>query len=67
MTGVAGIKAEFEQLHGFWSDALDLALKEDSAFFPDYLAMAKVALESDHLEPKLCDFVMIAASASVTI
>jgi alkylhydroperoxidase/carboxymuconolactone decarboxylase family protein YurZ len=66
MTGVAGIKAEFEQLHGFWSDALDLALKEDSAFFRDYLAMANVALESDHLEPKLCDFVMIAASASVT-
>jgi alkylhydroperoxidase/carboxymuconolactone decarboxylase family protein YurZ len=66
MTDATDIRTEFERLHGFWSEALDLAVREDAAFFSDYLTMAKVALESGHLEPKLCDFVMLAASASVT-
>ncbi|WP_232231897.1 carboxymuconolactone decarboxylase family protein [Burkholderia sp. WSM2230] len=60
------MKTEFERLHGFWNDALDLAVKEHMTFFSDYLVMAKVALGSGHLEPKLCDFVMLAANASVT-
>jgi len=66
MSDIAALKTEFERLHGFWSAALDIALQERPDFFGDYLVMAKVALESGHLEPKLCDFVMLAASASVT-
>ncbi|BBQ02051.1 hypothetical protein BSFA1_71790 (plasmid) [Burkholderia sp. SFA1] len=66
MSDIAALKTEFERLHGFWSDALHIALQESPDFFNDYLVMAKVALESGHLERKLCDFVMLAASASVT-
>lgn len=60
------MKAEFERLHGFWSQALEAALRDHPDFFGDYLSMARVALGAGHLEPKLCDFVMLAASASVT-
>lgn len=59
------IKTEFERLHGFWDDRLEAALQEAPGFFSDYLAMARVALGAGHLEPKICDFVMLAASASV--
>lgn len=66
MTEKSAIKAEFERLHGYWNDAHTQALEEDPAFFNDYLAMARAALDARHLERKVCDFVMIAASASVT-
>lgn len=66
MADTAALKARFEELHGYWSEALALAMEEDPAFFGDYLQMAGVALGSGHLEPKICDFILIAASASVT-
>ncbi|MFT3814903.1 MAG: carboxymuconolactone decarboxylase family protein [Acidovorax sp.] len=65
-TPTHAMKAEFEHLHGFWSDQLERALEEAPDFFGSYLCMARVALGAGHLEPKLCDFVMLAASASVT-
>ena len=60
------LKVEFERLHGFWGDGLELALRQAPDFFAGYLSMARVALGAGHLEPKVCDFVMLAASASVT-
>lgn len=60
------MKAEFERLHGFWNEALETSLRDHPGFFGGYLSMARVALGAGHLEPKLCDFVMLAASASVT-
>lgn len=66
MTDTTGLKARFQQLHGYWNSELALALQEDPAFFGNYLSMAEVALGAGHLEPKLCDFVLIAANASVT-
>ena len=66
MTDQPSIKIEFERLHGFWSNAYERALQEDPIFFNDYLLMARAALEAGHLERKVCDFVMLAASASVT-
>jgi alkylhydroperoxidase/carboxymuconolactone decarboxylase family protein YurZ len=66
VTERSALKTEFERLHGYWSDACDQALEEDPVFFGDYLVMARAALDAGHLERKLCDFVMLAASASVT-
>jgi alkylhydroperoxidase/carboxymuconolactone decarboxylase family protein YurZ len=66
MSDQSALKAEFERLHGFWSDTCEQALQENAAFFGDYLVMARAALEAGHIERKLCDLVMIAASASVT-
>jgi alkylhydroperoxidase/carboxymuconolactone decarboxylase family protein YurZ len=66
MTEKSAIKLEFERLHGYWSDTCEQALEEDPVFFNDYLVMARAALDAGHLERKVCDFVMIAASASVT-
>ncbi|VXC80482.1 hypothetical protein BURKHO8Y_40053 [Burkholderia sp. 8Y] len=66
MPDTAALKNGFELFHGFWSNALALALHESPDLFNDYLVTAKVALEFGHLERKLCDFVMLAASASVT-
>lgn len=60
------MQAEFERLHGFWNSALDTSLRNHPDFFGDYLSMAGIALGAGHLEPKWCDFVMLAASASVT-
>lgn len=60
------MKVEFKHLHGFWSDGLECALQEHADFFGSYLSMARVALGAGHLEQKLCDFIMLAASASVT-
>ena len=66
MTEQSALKAEFERLHGFRSNAYEEALEEDPVFFSDYLVMARAALDAGHLEPRLCDLIMIAASASVT-
>jgi alkylhydroperoxidase/carboxymuconolactone decarboxylase family protein YurZ len=66
MTDHSALREEFERLHGFWSDAYAQALAEDPVFFNDYLVMARAALDAGHLERKLCDLVMLAASASVT-
>lgn len=66
MTEKSAIKTEFERLHGYWSDAHDQALDEDPVFFSDYLTMARAALDAGHLDRKVCDFVMLAASSSVT-
>lgn len=66
MTEQSAIKIEFERLHGYWSDAHEQALEEDPIFFNDYLTMARAALDAGHLERKVCDFVTIAASSSVT-
>jgi alkylhydroperoxidase/carboxymuconolactone decarboxylase family protein YurZ len=66
MTDKSALKTEFERLHGYWSDVHEQALAEDPVFFNDYLVMARAALDAGHLEPKFCDLVMIAASASVT-
>ncbi|MBZ5790624.1 carboxymuconolactone decarboxylase family protein [Burkholderia contaminans] len=66
MSDPVALKARFERLHGFWNSALDISLNEDPAFFDSYLSMAEVALGSTHLAPKIRDFVLIAANASVT-
>ncbi|AOI90494.1 carboxymuconolactone decarboxylase family protein [Burkholderia pseudomultivorans] len=60
------LKTRFEHLHGFWNNGLESALQEDPAFFASYLSMAEVAMGATHLEPKIRDFVLIAANASVT-
>lgn len=60
------LQRRYIDLHGYWDDPLDRAARCDPAFFETYLDMASVALRSGPLDRKICDFVTVAANASVT-
>ncbi len=66
MPDITELQQRYVDLHGHWDDTLDRAARCDPEFFETYLGMASVALRSGPLDRKTCDFILIAANASVT-
>ena len=66
MTNINAIKDKFVNLHGYWNAELQTSLDADPDFFSDYLELADVAYNTGGLDPKTREFVLVAASASVT-
>ncbi|WP_132875000.1 carboxymuconolactone decarboxylase family protein [Tamaricihabitans halophyticus] len=65
------LKEKFTELHGSWDDSWESMLRLDPAFFESYLRFSGVPWKSGpdgvgYLEPKVKQFVYVAASAAAT-
>ncbi|HJE61673.1 MAG TPA: carboxymuconolactone decarboxylase family protein [Nocardiopsis listeri] len=60
------VKDEFVRVRGTWSQAWESVLRLDPEFLAAYLDLSTVASRKGHLEPKVREFVFIAADASAT-
>jgi alkylhydroperoxidase/carboxymuconolactone decarboxylase family protein YurZ len=60
------IKDEFIAVRGTWGQAWQRILELDAEFLRAYLEWAAVPLRKHHLEPKVREFVFIAADAAAT-
>jgi alkylhydroperoxidase/carboxymuconolactone decarboxylase family protein YurZ len=60
------IKDEFIAVRGTWSPAWDRILELDAEFLHAYLEWSAVPLRKRHLEPKVREFIFIAADAAAT-
>ncbi len=60
------IKDEFIAVRGTWSTAWERILELDAEFLAAYLEWAAVPLRKHHLEPKVREFIFIAADAAAT-
>ena len=60
------IKDEFVAVRGSWSSAWDRILELDAEFVAAYLEWAAVPVRKQRLEPKVREFIFIAADAAAT-
>jgi alkylhydroperoxidase/carboxymuconolactone decarboxylase family protein YurZ len=60
------IKDEFIAVRGTWSPAWERILELDAEFLHAYLEWSAVPLRKRHLEPKVAEFIFIAADAAAT-
>lgn len=60
------IKDEFIAVRGSWSDAWEQILELDAEFVAAYLGWAAVPVRKHHLEPKVREFIFLAADAAAT-
>jgi alkylhydroperoxidase/carboxymuconolactone decarboxylase family protein YurZ len=60
------IKDEFIAVRGTWSSAFDPILALDAEFVAAYLDWVAVPVRKHHLEPKVREFIFIAADAAAT-
>lgn len=60
------IKDEFIRVRGTWSDAWQNVLELDAEFLHAYLQWSALPARKGHLEPKVREFIFIAADAAAT-
>ncbi|MBO0824155.1 MAG: gamma-carboxymuconolactone decarboxylase, partial [Actinobacteria bacterium] len=60
------IKDEFVGTRGHWNSTWDRMLELDAEFVAAYLAWSAVPLRKHHLDPKVREFIFIAADAAAT-
>lgn len=60
------VKDEFIRVRGTWGEAWEKILELDAEFLRAYLAWSSVPLRKKQLEPKVREFVFIAADAAAT-
>ncbi|GIH24130.1 hypothetical protein Aph01nite_24400 [Acrocarpospora phusangensis] len=60
------IKDEFTRVRGTWGEAWESILRLDADFLESYLGLSSVPWRRDVLEPKIKEFVYIAADAAAT-
>lgn len=60
------IKEQFREEVGYWHPAFDEVLKEDPTFFDRYREWYRFPYDSDALDPKVTEFILIAAYSQTT-
>lgn len=60
------IKDEFIRVRGTWSDAWQNVLELDAEFLRAYLQWSALPARKGHLEPRVREFIFIAADAAAT-
>ncbi len=60
------IRKDFERVHGTWSPAWDSMLRLDPGFVAAYVTFSGVPQRRNHLDPKVREFIALAADACAT-
>ena len=60
------VKEDFERVRGTWGEAWESILRLDPEFLDAYTEFSGVPWGKDHLEPKVKEFIYIAADAAAT-
>ena len=60
------LKAEFMNTFGMWDESWSVLLNTTPSFFAAYTKFASTAWRTNHLEPKVREFLLIATSSSTT-
>jgi len=60
------VKEEFEEVRGTWGDSWEAILRLDPEFLAAYTEFSGVPWGKNHLEPKVKEFIYVAADAAAT-